>query len=466
MPTNPHLLVITPDGLLQKEAAGEILARLARLGMTPIPGTPKLLLPKLNPQQLDSLESQVQQRIQTGFNDPIRRGLERVGLGRGISKVVEKATADVPGTPRLFMKHRTLEERQALGNRIGQGVVNSLSEHPETLATTLLPIPGAGPAWLGVKSLLRRGLGIQKAAHVEPYQQKEEWSCSAGCLKAVMEHWGRSLDEMACIDAIGTRAGRGAETTDIVRGAQKLGFEAFERGFDSLEDAKELLDVDVPIICDIQSFNHPGKGHYVVMTHFDGDNVHLMDPNTPGNLRVLSKSEMNSRWWDRAIDPPHQMMKKWGIVIHPKQLEPQSEAEVTSVGGEGSLGGSYSSHHGTSEYSGPGYGLPEAQSGINKYANSVEAVLNSFTPEVKHAIVKGALVGALFSGLPAVGEGLKNTSDIVVDDPMTGPRHLSLAERFNYALHEGIAEALQGGLGGAATGALFHALSGGKVFAR
>lgn len=160
--------------------------------------------------------------------------------------------------------------------------------------------------------------GKTKEAQVSPYQQKTQWTCSAACLKAVLAHYGQNIPEMQLIEAIGAKKGRGAECDEIAAAARKLGFDAFEYSFESIDQAKSLTDADMPIICDIQSFNNPGKGHYVVMTAID-DQVHLMDPNTPTNERVISREEMDERWWDRAMAPPHSMMPKWGIIVLPKE---------------------------------------------------------------------------------------------------------------------------------------------------
>lgn len=162
---------------------------------------------------------------------------------------------------------------------------------------------------------------LEKIAEVVPYQQSTDWTCSAACLKAVLGHYGVDVPEEICVRVIGTRKGRGAECNEIMWGAHKLGFDAFEFSFDSIEQAKTLADKDIPIIADIQSFNHPGKGHYVVVTGIDDDIVHLMDPNTPGNERHLSSEEMDDRWWDHTMQAPHTLMMKHGIVILPPENE-------------------------------------------------------------------------------------------------------------------------------------------------
>lgn len=156
---------------------------------------------------------------------------------------------------------------------------------------------------------------LMKLAQVKPYQQKTQYSCSAACLKAVLEHWGADrYAEHEVMHAIGVHDKRGAEVDEITEGAKALGFDAYDKCFSSLEEAKEVT----PIIADFQSFNNPGKGHYVVITAIEDDVVHLMDPNTEGNERVITRAECEKRWWDRTMAPPHKLMPKWGVVVTPK----------------------------------------------------------------------------------------------------------------------------------------------------
>jgi len=192
---------------------------------------------------------------------------------------------------------------------------------------------------MNLSEIHRRSIEFTKTAQVDAYQQKTEWSCSAGTLKSVLQHYGIEISEEEIVKAIGAREGRGAETTDIVEGARKLGFDASEGSFSSLEEAKKTLKQGVPIIADIQSFNYPGKGHYIVITGFKpGKGFIVMDPNTKGktaipNWRVLSEEKLEKIWWDRAMAPPHKLMKRWGVLVKPKSKEKTAEDRELLSGG-------------------------------------------------------------------------------------------------------------------------------------
>ena len=154
------------------------------------------------------------------------------------------------------------------------------------------------------------------AIKVGPYQQEEEYSCAVATLRAVLMYWGDKVPEKVLGVLMRVKKKNGAETTQIVNAAQKLGYRAFEKSF-TMEQAKQITDKGVPIICDIQSFTKPGSGHYVILKGMSNGDVHLMDPNVEGNQRVLSSREFQERWWDRRMKPPHNFMIRWGIVVLP-----------------------------------------------------------------------------------------------------------------------------------------------------
>lgn len=309
--------------MTEKQAGGDILGRFAGLISRPFVGAAKS----------QAVQNKVIGGVTNYVNLPIESALRRTGVHKAISKVYEHGTRPIPGTPRLVQPIMPdPAQRRAYGQWRADDIVHTLANNPEVIGALAVPAPGVAETYLAGKHLLGRALGggvkklaafagsfsdeLEKLAQVSPYQQKTQWTCSAACLKAVLEHWGVRLPELIVIEAIGTKKGRGAECDEIAAAARKLGFLAFEYSFDSIDQAKVLLDQGIPIICDIQSFNNPGKGHYVVMTSAD-ETVELMDPNTPGNQRTISRDEMDERWWDRAMAPPHNLMPRWGIVVIP-----------------------------------------------------------------------------------------------------------------------------------------------------
>lgn len=311
--------------MTEKRAGGDIIGRLAGLASRPFVGAARS----------QAVQDKVIGGVTNYVNRPIESALRGTGVHKAISKAYEHGTRPIPGTPQFVQPvMHDPAQRRAYGQWRADDIVHTFANNPEVVGALAIPAPGVAETYLAGKHLLGRALGggvkklaaftwsfsdeIEKLAQVSPYQQKTQWTCSAACLKAVLEHWGTRLPELVVIEAIGTKKGRGAECDEIAAAARKLGFSAFEYSFDSIDQAKVLLDQDIPIICDVQSFNSPGKGHYVVMTSVD-DMVELMDPNTPGNQRTISREEMDERWWDHAMAPPHDLMPKHGIIIVPSE---------------------------------------------------------------------------------------------------------------------------------------------------
>jgi predicted double-glycine peptidase len=348
----------------EKKAGGEILGRLAGLVSRPFVGASKS----------QGVQGAISGGITKYLNKPIEKGLRAGGVHRALGEAINIGMTPIPGTPKMVLPVlKNPVDRAVYSATKADRAVRTLSENPEIIGAAAIPLPGTTEAILGGKHLIRRALGVktahiepwtgsfadeiskiangdmlqyyadhpeklkekrerdrrkrgltkeaayEKTAQVMPYQQREQWTCSAGCLKAVLAHHGVRISEAQAVELVGTQPNRGAETDQIAEGARKAGFQAFEYSFDSIEQAKLLLDQELPIICDIQSFNYPGKGHYVVMVAADDKRVELMDPNTPGNWRVISHAEMNARWWDRRMAPPHEMMWRWGIIIVPPE---------------------------------------------------------------------------------------------------------------------------------------------------
>lgn len=326
---------------LRKSRIPNLVGKAVEVGMTPIPHTPKFFLPVMDQPQRAALGK----RVAEGYTDLMASAPEAMlipspdpisgKLYIGAKKLFGKAI----GAKSLLEKKAMIDafsdelEKIAWKDHLPGGLADKKKpsqfnprqlkkgkkvelEHVDNkeLATEIaMDHLTEDPAYYDKLSL------IEKIAQVSPYQQATQWTCSAACLKAVLGHYNHDIPEELAVQAIGAREGRGAECDEVMRGAHKFGFDAFEFSFDSLEQAKWLLDQDIPIIADIQSFNHPGKGHYVVITSIDNQGVHLMDPNTPGNQRTISHEEMEERWWDRAMAPPHDPMVKWGIVILPPE---------------------------------------------------------------------------------------------------------------------------------------------------
>lgn len=145
---------------------------------------------------------------------------------------------------------------------------------------------------------------------VEPYQQIEQYSCGAATLKAVLAHWGEHHDERMLIDLIDVDPKRGSTVEQVAGAARQLGFESRPYQFRDLDELRALTDRDIPVIIAVRSFNRPNQGHFVVAVDVGDNHVEIMDPNTPGNWRIVGRDELDRRWRFRD---------RYAVLVVPRQ---------------------------------------------------------------------------------------------------------------------------------------------------
>lgn len=144
---------------------------------------------------------------------------------------------------------------------------------------------------------------------VLPTQQIAPYSCGAAALKAVMLHWGEDVDEPTLIREVGVDPKQGSTAAQVTRAAQRRGYLAQTRRFDSIDELGTYTNRDIPVIVAIRSFTRPNQGHFVVATKVRPTVVEVMDPNVAGNRRTIPRSEMDRRW---------QFRDRVGVILVPK----------------------------------------------------------------------------------------------------------------------------------------------------
>ena len=157
---------------------------------------------------------------------------------------------------------------------------------------------------------------IATAKIEEPFQQTSQRNCSAACLKMVLSYYGLNKSEDELTDLIGIKH-NGAEGDKIVSAAEKLNFKAQWKEL-KVSEAIQLLNEGTPIIADMKSWNYPqpNRFHWVVLEDIDikNDKVHIADPNTPGNRRIITYKELDERWRSKNMYTGKDMIRA-GVIV-------------------------------------------------------------------------------------------------------------------------------------------------------
>jgi len=144
-------------------------------------------------------------------------------------------------------------------------------------------------------------------------RQSTNFSCGASALQSVLMYWGIEYREGTLMELLGTTPENGTNPNDIVRVAQELGLQAELKENLTLDDLKEALEEEVPIIVAGQAWREGEElekpwsevwesGHYMVVIGIDEENVYIEDPSLLGSQGFIPREEFLERWHDYDVE--------------------------------------------------------------------------------------------------------------------------------------------------------------------
>ncbi len=142
------------------------------------------------------------------------------------------------------------------------------------------------------------------------YRQRSPWTCGPAALKIVLDFLRWPISERYLAKLCRTGPEKGTNPEDIVRTAQELGFEAYEKQKMTAREVKKILRSGRPVIANFQLKPQTGEGHYAVIIGFGQDDFILSDPAfSTGYRRTKIKDFM--RGWYELVDKT----TRQGIVV-------------------------------------------------------------------------------------------------------------------------------------------------------
>lgn len=144
------------------------------------------------------------------------------------------------------------------------------------------------------------------------YKQKTDYTCGPACLKMVFEYLGEKTTKRELAAILNTTPEAGTHTDEMSRVARAHGFAAFEKRDASLEDIKDFISRDHPVIVD---FIEPGEEerHFSVIVGFDENNFIFNDP-WHGEGFTMPIDEFEKRWAS-----PENRYPKWLMVVSKRE---------------------------------------------------------------------------------------------------------------------------------------------------
>ena len=142
------------------------------------------------------------------------------------------------------------------------------------------------------------------------YRQKTKFTCGPAALKIVLEYFRRPISEKYLAKLSKTTKIKGTNPQDLVEGAKKLGFSAYQKEYITPDEVKNLIKKGIPIIANYQYEPRFGEGHYAVIIGFSKDNFILSDPGAMEGYQMVSIKEFMKNWFELE-DKTHRQ----GVII-------------------------------------------------------------------------------------------------------------------------------------------------------
>lgn len=140
-------------------------------------------------------------------------------------------------------------------------------------------------------------------------RQASSYTCGVATLQSILAYNGFHYRQDVLSAEVGATYANGTNYKAIVASLQKRDIGAEFREDMSLDELKDYLASDQPVICMIQAWNDKegfdyasgwDDGHYVIAIGYDDEKIYFMDPSILGNYAYLTNDEFEARWHDES----------------------------------------------------------------------------------------------------------------------------------------------------------------------
>jgi len=141
--------------------------------------------------------------------------------------------------------------------------------------------------------------------------------CGPASLKILMSYYGKDYTEEELTELCNATAEKGTEHADLAAAAEKLGHKPVAKAPATLDDLRDYVARNIPVIVGWWSeFGEPDE-HYSVVYDIDNKNIYLMDPEVDDTgRRVLPLDEWLRVWYDFEGEPKVKI-ERWILAVPP-----------------------------------------------------------------------------------------------------------------------------------------------------
>lgn len=137
--------------------------------------------------------------------------------------------------------------------------------------------------------------------------------CGPASIKILMTHYGKDYSEEELAKLCFATAEKGTDHEDLVAGIEKLGHIPVVKSNATLEDLREYIKQDVPIIVGWWDVD---DDHYSVVYDIDDKNIYLMDPELDEGRRTMPLEDWEKVWYDTDTEL-RTHVDRWMVAVPP-----------------------------------------------------------------------------------------------------------------------------------------------------
>ena len=175
--------------------------------------------------------------------------------------------------------------------------------------------------------------------------QVYDYDCGASALQSIVTYYGGTLREQKVMERADTSEEDGTDAPGILKALRYYGLK-YEDGSMTVEQVKEYLDKNVPVMMVIQAYNgKPPKtwkgkadhSHWVVAIGYKGDKIIFADPDSIYRTFV-EKKDLLDRWYDYNNEPHYYGIAVFGkpafkkdLILPLKRSETEAEGRMEKL---------------------------------------------------------------------------------------------------------------------------------------
>ncbi|MFZ2804043.1 MAG: cysteine peptidase family C39 domain-containing protein [Patescibacteria group bacterium] len=122
--------------------------------------------------------------------------------------------------------------------------------------------------------------------------------CGPASLKILLDHYGREFSEEELSELCDATVEKGTDHVGLIKAANEIGEDPIAKDNATIEELRELVEKEIPVIVGWYSEHGEPDDHYSVVYEVTDDMISMMDPERDEGTLTMPISEFEKVWYD------------------------------------------------------------------------------------------------------------------------------------------------------------------------